>query len=86
MNDLNEPAFPCPADRFPDGVLDAQRSEGMSLRDYFAAKAMAAMTSDMERSISLCTAGVKAGHGYAMEVALQSYDMADAMLEARNMK
>ena len=60
MSDNNEPAFPC--DRFGD--------RGMSLRDYFAAKAMAAILSNKiiydEK-----------------QVAKGAYAQADAMLEAR---
>ena len=44
---------------------------GMSLRDYFAAKAMQELIVDVE------------GHDYIAEV---SYRMADAMLEERNSK
>jgi len=46
-------------------------SEGMTLRDYFAAKAMAAMISNPEYAHA-CT-----------ETAVNAYDYADAMLEVR---
>ena len=57
------PAFPSPT----DGMLD---NEGMTLRDYFAAKAMQG-----------CIAAGRF-QGYA-SCAADSYAMADAMLKAR---
>lgn len=49
-------------------------AEGMSLRDYFAAKAMAAM-------LSIEDVHHNAGES---EIARWAYEQADAMLEARN--
>ena len=49
--------------------------DGMSLRDYFAAKAMQAMVS---------TPAYETGGWAIDDIAEQSYDMADAMLEARS--
>jgi len=66
-------AFPCPADRFPDGVLDAQRSEGMTLRDYFAAKAM-------QGNLASMVEGQEFNPSMGAEWA---YKVADAMLRAR---
>jgi len=60
---MNIPAFPAPA-----GV-EHITEQGMTLRDYFAAKAMQAMT---ERG--------EASKGF---VAREAYLMADAMLKAR---
>lgn len=57
--------------------------EAMTLRDYFAAEAMRAMTSDMQRVKSLASASKALGRSYSAMVAIQSYQMADAMLEAR---
>ncbi len=59
----NEPAFPC------HGSMGEVTNDGMTLRDYFAAKAMQAMT---ERG--------EASQGF---VAMQAYKVADAMLKAR---
>jgi hypothetical protein len=54
------PAFPCDIET------------GMSLRDYFAAKAMQAMESrELPKAI------------LAIDVAQAAYEMADAMLKAR---
>ena len=65
MSDTNTggPAFPSPT----DGMLD---NEGMTLRDYFAAKAMQG-----------CIAAGRF-QGYA-SCAADSYAMADAMLKKR---
>ena len=47
------------------------RSEGMNLRDYFAAKSMHAIVSDPETQMSY------------QEIAIRAYQYADAMLEVR---
>ena len=62
------PAFPAPA-----GVAHITE-QGMTLRDYFAAKAMQGMCS----SDSHCVDGW--AHS---DIAVQAYQMADAMLRAR---
>ena len=59
---MNIPAFPT--------VMIGEIEGGMTLRDYFAAKAMQAMT---ERG--------EASQGF---IAMQAYLMADAMLKERN--
>jgi hypothetical protein len=60
-----EPAFPCP-------TISIGQHQGMTLRDYFAAKAMQAILSD------------GSWHGHTCKTAaLESYEMADAMLKAR---
>jgi hypothetical protein len=61
MSNKNEPAFPTPAHNL--------QNDGMTLRDYFAAKAMQAMTHRGESSEKF--------------VAEHSYLMADAMMKAR---
>jgi hypothetical protein len=61
------PAFPTP--RYERGDM---YSLGMTLRDYFAGKAMQAILSD------------GSWHGHTCKTAaLESYEMADAMLKAR---
>lgn len=64
------PAFPHEYE-YGDGT--AQRCDGMTLRDYFAAKAMGALL--VESSWQGNTTGTVAGI---------AYDMADAMLKARS--
>lgn len=66
------PAFPSPT----DGMLD---NEGMTLRDYFAAKAMQAV---LTSPILMAAVGSKGGSA-TQHIAKQSYEMADAMLKAR---
>ena len=53
---------------FPDGLLN---QDGMTLRDYFAAKAMSGMMVDVEQPV-------------CAYIAKHSYAMADAMLTQRN--
>jgi hypothetical protein len=59
---MNIPAFPAPA-----GVSHITE-QGMTLRDYFAAKAMQALIDN---------------DGLFSEIPTQSYELADAMLKAR---
>ena len=69
MNDMKGfPAFPCGRDVTLDQFAP---SPGMTLRDYFAAKALVAYFSD--------------GAGFALqhEASKWAYETADAMLEAR---
>lgn len=68
--DNSGPAFP--------SENPAEFVSGMSLRDYFAAKAMAACISNMNGSL---------GVGYAVNnenLAMASYAIADAMLAERS--
>jgi len=72
---MREPAFPRAVSMLRSGsYFKVDSSDGMSLRDYFAAKAMQAMVN-----------GVIAGGGDYREpfVAEQAYKMADAMVEER---
>lgn len=65
------PAFPTEVVNTNDGFIH----EGMTLRDYFAAKAMQGLV--IHKSfIDLYSAG-------ATSVAMQAYVVADAMLKAR---
>lgn len=64
------PAFPMPSDGETHG-----QEHGMTLRDYLAAKAMQGLNANPE-----CTNTLSA------TVAKWSYDMADAMLKAREAK
>ena len=68
INEKGEPAFPLVGDyRYPS-------ENGMSLRDYFAAKAMAAIiTADTQWSIP------------RGDCAAMAYDQADAMLKVREL-
>ena len=79
MSDLNDggPAFP--------GTEENYRFEGnagMSLRDYFAAKTLAAMISNTSRSVDLGVSYPQTNLNFA----LASYAVADAMLAAREQR
>ena len=63
------PAFPCPQDSINQNIP----SLGMTLRDYFAAKAMGGM----------CTGSPAPQKNEIDYLATRSYEMADAMLKAR---
>jgi hypothetical protein len=67
----NPPAFP--TNQYANGISPSGFDTGMTLRDYFAAKAMQGMMVDTE--IPNCT-----------HIAKESYRMADAMLAARGQK
>jgi hypothetical protein len=62
----NSPAFPCRPDTPPE-------YDGMTLRDYFAAKAMQALLSDTDWRIDMDIE----------DTAKAAYMTADAMLKAR---
>jgi hypothetical protein len=69
MNDnTGGPAFPLP------GVFGQPQFSGMTLRDYFAAKAMQELMTYKDRPAYLRPVD---------EVATDAYEMADAMLKAR---
>jgi hypothetical protein len=68
------PAFPRPASRGEDYFVDPQ--QGMTLRDYFAAKAMQALLSDPDWRQDMDF----------KETAYAAYKQADAMLKARDAK
>ena len=62
----NPPAFPIPPEFCDDLSVEQQR--GMTLRDYFAARAMQALIDN---------------DGLFSEIPTQAYALADAMLKAR---
>lgn len=73
-NKTGGPAFP----NVPSDVQYETWDEGMTLRDYFAAKAMAAIISNSEICDSILP---KINQE---KVSIASYGVADAMLEVRN--
>jgi hypothetical protein len=77
MSDTNTggPAFPLPSHtrKWDDAKKEYQQDEGMTLRDYFAAKAMQGLIN--EQSLKSYEA-----------VAVEAYKQADAMLKARDAK
>jgi len=72
-------AFPSQAGYDFKGERVTTTNEGMTLRDYFAAKSLPACFADT------CQECVNSGfpEDWKMGVALEAYAMADAMLEAR---
>ena len=75
MKDTGGPAFPT----IPENYMGMDPpGEGMTLRDYFAAKAMQ----------SFCSAYTRAPHSSTEEwldsISTRAYMIADAMLKARN--
>jgi len=86
---MNEPAFP---GLHPSKECHYQDS-GMTLRDYFAAKAMAAFIFETGRVLQHCEGIDFRGlvivdnkKGTPLTIAEDSYAMADAMLKAREQK
>ena len=79
MKDTSGPAFPTVMIGKPEG--------GMTLRDYFAAKAMQGYISGVLSNVEMATKTLQAADrkGITSEeyFALKSYDVADAMLRAR---
>ena len=76
MDKVNGPAFPHEY-KYGDGT--AHRCDGMTLRDYFAAKAMQGWLASFDPSASH-----PAEVGNTHLVAAAAYAMADAMLVERN--
>lgn len=81
-NNNGGPAFPRAYGGHPDpapGDADMQSQEGMTLRDYFAAKIIASLIPTLP--------GTSFGTSYAdtnLTYAICAYSIADAMLEARS--
>jgi hypothetical protein len=75
MSDTNTggPAFPTP-------IISIGQHQGMTLRDYFAAKAMQAFLSNDNLLKASC--GWHAD-GSETSIAVLAYDQADAMMKAR---
>ena len=76
---------------FPTDIYDTKKGNylGMTLRDYFAAKAMQAELISSggdyapEAATTLAEAARRAGRSVARQIAHNAYKIADAMLKAR---
>jgi hypothetical protein len=79
FDETGGPAFPCERQLTDQDVLVF---EGITIRDYFAAKAMQSITAD-QNAIDENTGKKLCLPEDAEQIALASYMMADAMLEAR---
>lgn len=71
------PAFPCERGHIPDGTWNQTFEPGMTIRDYFAAKAM--------QGILAGDHPITHGENPLVMVAGVAYDMADAMIKAREL-
>jgi len=69
---MNTPAFP--TNQYANGISPSGFDTGMTLRDYFAAKAMQPFLDQL---------GCRADQKWFDEVAEGAYKMADAMIKAR---
>lgn len=80
MKPLNDggPAFPRPVSANPTNGDMVWEQEGMTLRDYFAAKALQGL-------LAMC-AGEHINSGTPAEVAKYAYEHADAMIARRELR
>lgn len=74
----NTPAFPTA--QYADGVRPSGFDNGMTLRDYFAAKAMQGMCANTDDSHENYDLNYDE---YVKEIARCAYKMADAMMKVR---
>jgi hypothetical protein len=75
------PAFPNPGHDNGPGNFRGRPTDGMTLRDYFAAKAMGPCLVEFWRGVAALEYGVP--EDWRMGIAIDAYAMADAMLAAR---
>jgi hypothetical protein len=71
------PAFPVP------GLASNSDYDGMTLRDYFAAKALSTILGQYDFTFFEDDKSEKQGDAFSLIVAKNAYAMADAMLKAR---
>jgi hypothetical protein len=71
---MNQPAFPS---TFHNGWGEPET--GMTMRDYFAAKAMQGQLSILENVMALAREQIK-----LEDVCIAAYEVADAMMKARS--
>ena len=69
------PAFPGEEDVNYPSMTATEKHTGMTLRDYFAAKALQGMLSDLPKTLY--------GLDWQANTVASAYSIADAMLEAR---
>ena len=69
---MNQPAFPT------ENAYLVSTLQGMTLRDYFAAKAMQGQLSILENVMALAREQIK-----LEDVCIAAYEVADAMMKAR---
>ena len=79
MNKGQRPAFP----NHPNQSNNAEWKYGITIRDYFAAKAMQGFISDREMYMAMMMDRKTSGLNPDEYIANQSYNLADAMLKQR---
>lgn len=79
-------AFPVPMVPLGDGGYTNSKIEGLSLRDYFAAKALAAQIGHDATLISIVNVAKECNVSSHEVAARSAYQYADAMLAAREAK
>jgi len=87
MSDIKDnggPAFPVPANEYKQQDQGWENyPQGMTLRDYFAGKALAGMLADSERSIKLYDSTGEDDVAVAEINAEWAYQLADSMIKER---
>jgi hypothetical protein len=76
---MNEPAFPVPSYVNAQGETHDVEFTGMTLRDYFAARAMQGLLSNPKLQQHI----LKEGGAFGGWIESSAYGWADAMLKAR---
>lgn len=66
-----------------DAIRRVSGPAGMTLRDYFAAKALSGLLANPMASREIARDGHDNEKTFAEEITMNAYDIADAMLEAR---
>lgn len=79
MDDKKLPAFPSSKRHVQGNLYEVITDGGMTLRDYFAAKAMQAYIASQDRY----DRHLKAFQPDAMNIPVQAYSIADAMMKER---
>jgi hypothetical protein len=74
---MNEPAFPAMHYDLADN------EHGLTMRDYFAAKALSTILGQYDFTFFEDDKDEKEGDTFALIVAKNAYEMADAMMKAR---
>ena len=82
MNNTGGPAFPSTLQYFPEDT-NYEEAAGMTLRDYFAAKAMQALYQSQYEYEFTGTPRMPEHVALMDELAMDAYGIADAMLKAR---
>jgi hypothetical protein len=80
-NNTGGPAFP--GTQYASGIQPSGFSEGMTLRDYFAAEALNTILGQYDFTFFEDDKSEKEDETFALIVAKNAYSMADAMLKAR---